>query len=226
VLAVLLQVQRDQLDERGGERDEVVGRVPARAQLLVEGARQDTCGGYAIACHGGGGHQIFGSELVRHGSPRAKRPAFVMQSACRRLVWLIIERPREAIRAAACRSGRGPTNLSAASMRPSFSSRTSVRPAGQSRFRGLRERRPLLRARALVFSFALTRASSSPGSARRTAAAAFAARVTRWCNAFTSSALRVGSVRTARAASRTSSRALCTSSLAAFGMGIPSLDLG
>jgi len=79
ILAIALQIPRDQADEFAGHGEKVVRAVPSRAQLLVKGARQDPGGYRSVRGHGRG---VFDLTLFRHGAPRRIR-CRSMQSSCR-----------------------------------------------------------------------------------------------------------------------------------------------
>src|SRR5205823_1501360 len=66
----LPQVERDQLDQLGGEGEQVLGCVAAGAQLLVEGARQDADAGGVIRRQRRHRRGILWRQIVRHGAPR------------------------------------------------------------------------------------------------------------------------------------------------------------
>src|SRR5438132_1357594 len=70
ILAIALQIPRDQADELAGHGEKVVRAVPSRAQLLVKGARQDPGGYRSVRGHGRG---VFDLTLFRHGAPRRIR---------------------------------------------------------------------------------------------------------------------------------------------------------
>src|SRR5213076_1438720 len=69
----LAQVERDQLDQLRGEGEQVLGRVAARSQLLVEGAREDADALRVIRRRGRRtrGGASFG-ELDGHCAPRRR----------------------------------------------------------------------------------------------------------------------------------------------------------
>src|SRR6267143_6344670 len=66
----LPQVERDQLDQLGGEGEQVLGCVAAGAQLLVEGARQDADASGVIRRQRRHRRGILWRQIVRHGAPR------------------------------------------------------------------------------------------------------------------------------------------------------------
>src|SRR6267154_3252361 len=64
-LPVVAQLDGDELDELGGDGDELGRRVPVRAQLTIEGARQD-----ARAGRGGTRERLLARRLARQWGPR------------------------------------------------------------------------------------------------------------------------------------------------------------
>src|SRR4051794_17850451 len=54
-LPLVLQILRDQVDQLGRQREQLLRRVPARAELLVERTRQDARAGGAIELRHAGG---------------------------------------------------------------------------------------------------------------------------------------------------------------------------
>src|SRR5467141_2462144 len=66
----LLQVERDQLDQLGGQGEQVLGCIAAGAQLLVEGARQDADAGGVVRRHRRHRRGVLCRQIVRHVAPR------------------------------------------------------------------------------------------------------------------------------------------------------------
>src|SRR3979409_2531329 len=64
-LPIVAQLDGDELDELGGDGDELGRRVPVRAQLAIEGARQD-----ARAGRGGTRELFLARGLARQCVPR------------------------------------------------------------------------------------------------------------------------------------------------------------
>src|ERR1700724_119443 len=66
----LLQVERDQLDQLGGEGEQVLGCIAAGAQLLVEGTRQDSDAGRVVGRRRWHRRGVLWRQIVRHVAPQ------------------------------------------------------------------------------------------------------------------------------------------------------------
>ena len=66
----LLQVERDQLDQLGGEGEQVLGCIAAGAQFLVERTRQDPDAGRVVGRRRLHRRGVFWRQTVRHVAPQ------------------------------------------------------------------------------------------------------------------------------------------------------------